>query len=305
MRPLLQKRYVKKQSEKDYIIGGNEKMISASIVLYHTKIQQIQEVIRSYAPSKSRKLYIIDNSERVHSEYDLLKEIPYVEYIFIGENLGYGKGHNIGIRKAIDEKTDYHIVLNPDLSFEPTIIDALIHYADQNLDVVYMLPKVVYPNGEIQYLCKLLPTPFDLILRRFLPNKGIVKKRNDRYTLKASEYNKIINPPCLSGCFMFMRTKALEENNLIFDERFFMYCEDFDLIRRLHRIGKTIYFPEVKIVHAHGKESYKNVGMLKTHIISACQYFNKYGWIIDKERNKQNKLILVEIQKINSERDFA
>ncbi|MCC8051386.1 MAG: glycosyltransferase family 2 protein [Clostridiales bacterium] len=272
-----------------------KKMISASIVLYHTKMQQVQEVILSYAPAENRKLYIIDNSETQHPEYKYFKKMAYVEYMFIGENLGYGKGHNIGIKKAIEEKTEYHIVLNPDLCFNPAIIDALINYADKNPDVVYILPKVMYPNGETQYLCKLLPTPFDLMLRRFLPNIGIFKKLNDRYVLRNSGYNRIINPPCLSGCFMFMRTKTLEKYELFFDENFFMYCEDFDLIRRLHRIGKTIYYPYVQIIHDHGRESYKDFNMLKMHIKSACKYFNKYGWIADKERKKENKKILNEI----------
>lgn len=114
---------------------------------------------------------------------------------------------------------------------------------------------------------------------------------NDRYILKDSGYNKIMNPPCLSGCFMFMRTKTLEENGLYFDERFFMYCEDFDLMRKLHRVGKTIFYPYVTIIHDHARASYKNKKLLFEHIKSACKYFNKYGWIFDKERKIQNMKI--------------
>jgi GT2 family glycosyltransferase len=111
----------------------------------------------------------------------------------------------------------------------------------KNNDIAYMLPKVIYPDGSLQYLCKLLPTPFDLIFRRFFPDIGVTRKLNDTYSLKMSGYDRIINPPCLSGCFMFLRMSIIKENNLFFDERFFMYCEDFDFIRRLHRIAKTIY----------------------------------------------------------------
>ena len=266
--------------------------ITAAIVLYHTKPEPLARAIKSYAPTKTKKLFLIDNSEESSTQY---ADMENIEYIFCGKNLGYGAAHNIGIKKAFEIGATYHIILNPDVYFEPSVIDALVEYADSDLEVVYLLPKVIYPNGELQYLCKLLPTPFDLIIRRFLPNAGFLKKRNDRYILKATGYDKIMNPPCLSGCFMFLRTQALKENHLLFDERFFMYCEDFDLIRRMHRIGKTIFYPYVTIVHAHAKASYKNIKMLRMHIASAVKYFNKYGWIVDKERRNVNKKVLSEI----------
>ena len=166
---------------------------------------------------------------------------------------------------------------------------------EENKDASYVLPKVVYPDGEIQYLCKLLPTPGDLIFRRFLP-KSWGKKRNDRYCLKMSGYDKVINPPCLSGCFMFLRLSTLQEHNIFFDEGYFMYCEDFDLMRRLHRVSKTLYFPDVQIVHNHQKESYKNKKMLIAHIKSAVRYFGNYGWWFDRERQAMNKRVLGEIE---------
>ncbi|MBO5621535.1 MAG: glycosyltransferase family 2 protein [Butyrivibrio sp.] len=259
-------------------------MITASIVLYNTTADQLATVVKSYEPSENRRLFLIDNNKEKNELYAKVASNAYISYIHNEKNFGYGSAHNIGIKSAILTKSDYHIVLNPDLEFKPEIIDSLVEYADKHKDVVYMLPKVVYPNGETQYLCKLLPTPADLIFRRFLPPVGIIKKMNDRYILKDTSYNHIMNPPCLSGCFMFMRTSALAENQLFFDERFFMYCEDFDLMRRLHRVGKTIYYPFVKITHMHEKSSYKNLGMLMMHIKSACKYFNKYGWFIDHER---------------------
>ena len=269
-------------------------MITASVVLYDTKPELIHNVISSYHPCAERKLFLIDNSEHENDQY---KKSDNITYIFNGKNIGYGHAHNIGIKKAIEIKSDYHIVLNPDLQFETEIIDELITYADEHKDVVYMLPKVIYSNGRLQYLCKLLPTPADLIFRRFLPKLHIIEYRNDRYILKKSGYDRIMNPPCLSGCFMFMRTSVLERYSLFFDERFFMYCEDFDLMRRLHRVGKTIFYPRVTIVHDHEHGSYKNVKLLGMHMKSAIKYFNKYGWIVDKERNTMNQEILEEIRR--------
>jgi len=148
------------------------------------------------------------------------------------------------------------------------------------------MPKILYPTGEIQYLCKLIPTPFDLIIRRFLP-KSWTLKRTEEFELRASGYNQIMNVPYLSGCFMFLRTEAIRKVGM-FDERFFMYPEDIDLSRRIHRHFRTVFYPEVSIVHNHAHSSYMNTRMMFIHMFNMIRYFNKWGWIVDKERRKVN-----------------
>jgi GT2 family glycosyltransferase len=275
----------------------HSKLISASIVLYNSDLNQIKAVIQSYAPSKKKLLYLIDNSPNDRFRF-LEKQFENVRYIY-SRNVGYGAAHNIAIHEALDADSDFHIVLNPDVKFNTDIITDLVFYMQNNEDTAYILPKVEYPDGDCQYLCKLLPTPLDLIFRRFMPKNEIFRKINDRYILKSSGYNKIINPPCLSGCFMFLRMSIIRKHNLFFDERFFMYCEDIDFIRRLHRISKTIYFPQVSIIHDHTKESYKSKRMLWEHIKSAVKYFNKWGWVFDYERSCMNKQILRDISSFN------
>lgn len=273
-------------------------MLTASVVIFNTDKSQIDSLLQSIKNSDCiDRLYIIDNSpssenEQFFKNCSLSAIIQYIPH----ENTGYGSSHNIAMKKSIELGADYHVVLNPDIRFDSDVLPKLCEYMNNNSDVVYILPKVIYPNGELQYLCKLLPTPSDLIFRRFLPKTAKTEKKNDRYVLKESGYNKIMNPPCLSGCFMFLRNSTLKENNIFFDDRFFMYFEDFDLIRRLHRVGKTIFYPDVSIIHDHEKESYKSKKMLMVHIKSAIKYFNKYGWFIDKERRLMNKRILEEMQ---------
>jgi GT2 family glycosyltransferase len=156
------------------------------------------------------------------------------------------------------------------------------------------MPKVLYPDGEIQHLTKLVPSPFDLIFRRFIPLKSWKEKRNFKYELRFSGYDKIANVPYLSGCFMFLRIEALQ-NVGMFDERFFMYPEDIDLTRRIHKKYKTIYYPFVSIVHEHEKASFKSFKMMKIHMFNMIKYFNKWGWFFDSERKLFNKQILDEL----------
>ncbi len=279
----------------------SHRSLSASIVLYKTPRSQIEAVLKSVFESKCVEiLYIIDNSP--DDRWRILEKEnaggkTKIRYIH-NENLGYGESHNIAMHEAIASGFSYHVVLNPDIRFGAEVLPALIDFMEENKDASYVLPKVVYPDGEVQYLCKLLPTPGNLIFRRFLPKTKWTEKKNDRYCLKFSGYDKVMNPPCLSGCFMFMRLSVLAENNIFFDDNFFMYFEDFDLIRRLHRVSETLYFPGVQIVHDHQKASYKSRKMLFAHIRSAFRYFGKYGWWFDRERREMNRKILREIGEI-------
>ncbi|MDR2409574.1 MAG: glycosyltransferase [Bacteroidales bacterium] len=272
-------------------------MNTVSIVLFKTQKDVITELLSCVKQSGINIIYIIDNSPDDRLRF-LEKKYPEIRYIH-NANIGYGAAHNIALHEAMDAESDFHLILNPDIRFDPSIISFLLTYMKDNSDVAYILPKVVYPDGECQYLCKLLPTPFDLIFRRFMPKIRFIKKLNDRYTLKDSGYNTILNPPCLSGCFMLLRMSTIKEYNIFFDERFFMYCEDFDFIRRLHRFSKTIYLPDVSIIHDHAKESYKSKKMLWKHIKSAVKYFNKWGWFFDAERKRMNKQIIDEVKAYN------
>lgn len=270
-------------------------MLNASIVLYHTNKEILVRAIRSFLNSSlSKKLFLVDNSQN-NDLRDLVNLDSRIEYIFNNANLGYGKAHNIAIKKSIEDNVPYHLVLNPDIYFEKGVLEELYQYMEQNSDVGNIMPKVLYPDGEIQYLCKLLPTPMDLILRRFLPFETILRKYNNKYELRFTGYDKIMNVPYLSGCFMFLRVSALKEVGL-FDERYFMYPEDIDLNRRLYKKFKTIYYPRVEIVHDHAKESYKSLRMLKIHIFNMFKYFNKWGWIFDEERKKINHKVLNELK---------
>ena len=271
------------------------KKLSVSIVLYKHTFEEVLPLIETIKRSDVvTTVFIIDNSPTPINGF---KELE-VNYRHSPSNLGYGKAHNIAIRESITQQVPYHLVINPDIAFEPSILDQMTQFMDINTDVGHLMPKVFYPDGEIQYLCKLIPTPFDLFIRRFLPNSW-TKKHVEKFEMRESGYNRIMDVPYLSGSFMFLRTKALEEVGL-FDERFFMYPEDIDLTRRIHRKYRTIFFPQVSIIHHHAKSSYFNFKMLVIHSVNLIKYFNKWGWMFDKERREINEKIKKSIQSGNS-----
>jgi GT2 family glycosyltransferase len=263
-------------------------MLNASIVLYKHTPSEIKPLVETLQKAKNvSTIFLIDNSPVSDSEFEKMD----IQYIFNNKNLGYGAAHNIAMRKTLEENTPYHLVVNPDISFESEILEEIESFLNKNTEIAHLMPQIIYPNGEIQYLCKQIPTPFDLIFRRFLPAKW-TKKRTEKFEMRKSGYNKIMDVPYLSGSFMFLRTKALKSVGL-FDERFFMYPEDIDLTRRLHKKYRTVFYPDAKVIHNHAQASYKNTKMLYIHITNMIKYFNKWGWIFDSERKEINKKISV------------
>lgn len=271
-------------------------MITASLVTFHTKPSDLLRLMDCVLKSNISVFYIIDNSSN-DSLREYSKISDKIKYIH-SQNLGFGHGHNIALKKALELGARYHVIINPDIYWSDNVIEELASFMDKNKDCGQVMPKILFPDGETQLLCKLMPTPMNLIGRRFIPIKSIKQKIDRKYELHSSGYNKIMEVPILSGCFMFVRMDVIGKVGL-FDERFFMYSEDVDLCRRIGEISKTVFYPNVAVFHEYEKGSYKNKKLLKYHIRSTIKYFNKWGWIFDRKRADANKKCLNQIKLLN------
>ena len=265
---------------------------TACIVTYNTKKEELAKIINCFQNTELKfKLWISDNSEKDTSRNFIEKfSDSRIEYIFNNANNGFGTGHNVVIEKLIrgKEKSEFHLMINADVYFEKNTIEKIINYMRKNTDIGQIGPKIYEPNGKVSKSCRLLPTPLNLIFRRFFPIKSVIEKMDYNYEMKWYDYQSVIEVPILSGCFIFVRTDVLKDIGG-FDERYFMYMEDYDLCRRIGKKYKTVFYPEVKIIHEHGKASYKSRKMMMLHINSAIKYFNKWGWFFDKERKVKNE----------------
>lgn len=267
--------------------------VSGSIVLFKSDPAIVQEAVNSFLGGfPDSVLYLIDNSPK-----DTLRQFfstnVRIRYIFNNRNIGFGAAHNVALRESIHQ-FDYHVVLNPDVYFDSQVIPELVTLMDRNREVGMVMPKVLYPDGSIQPTCRLLPSPSILFLRRFALNTDRIARENSLYELTFSGYNKIMDVPFLSGCFMMLRNSVLKEVGL-FDEDIFLYTEDIDLTRRIHRRYRTVFYPNVSIFHIHARGSYKNFRPFLLHMKSAITYFNKWGWFNDAEREMINQATLLKL----------
>lgn len=272
--------------------------LSASTVLFRTSPAVLENLFRSIeGVVEPKSFYCIDNSPT-----DDLKDVCLrrgFNYRWTGQNLGYGRAHNIAILESLNAGRKYHIVLNPDLSFVPNVIPLMRSFMDSNPNIGLSMPKIVYPDGRPQNLCRLLPQPGHLFARRFLGFWRWTKDLNRYYELPLSKLSRPVEVPLVSGCFMFLRLSIVAQSGA-FDDRFFMYLEDYDLCRRISGFSKVVYFPEAEAKHDYGRGSYRNPKLMMHHICSAIRYFNKWGWFIDRDRVERNKKVLKEIGLVTS-----
>ena len=254
-------------------------MITCSIVLYNNDTNILADAITSILNTQQDVfLYLIDNSP---TDYlNKLNNKNNIEYIHNPSNPGFGASHNIAIKKSIERNSDYHLVLNPDVYFNSGTLEDILSFMKSHPAIGHLMPKILYPNGQMQYLCKTNPTFFDLFARGFLPGflKRFFKTRLNKYEYRSYNLEDIIyDIPYLSGCFMFFRTNTLKKVGF-FDEKIFMYLEDADITRRFLKVSRTVYYPNAIVYHHYAGLTHKKWKYKWITIKSAFTYFNKWGW---------------------------
>ncbi|WP_299670550.1 glycosyltransferase [uncultured Polaribacter sp.] len=245
-------------------------MITASIVTYKESLETLQTTVDSFLKTPlQKKLFIIDNSPE--NEFESKFKHAEIEYIFTDKNLGFGKAHNLILDK-IDSK--FHLVLNPDIIFPMDVIPKLIHQLNKEKVVSFITPRVTYPNGKLQYICRKHPTFFDLMNRKI----KISKKQIFENEYRNQDLEKSFYPDFIHGCFMLFKTEDFIRLRG-FDERYFLYLEDADICRKIDVLGKKkMYYPEAEIIHLHQKGSSKRLKLFFRHLSSAIKYFLKWGF---------------------------
>jgi GT2 family glycosyltransferase len=249
--------------------------LSLAIVTYNNAEiieDTVKSIIDSIPTEYKYKLYIIDNNSS-DKTIDIVKKIKgNIEIIELKVNKGFGYGHN-AILKNLNSK--YHLVVNPDIAIEnDEQIKKMVGFMNDNEDVGMMSPLIVNPELTVQYLCKINPTIFDMLIRRISPN--FFPKRQDRYVMRNTGYNQIMNIEYASGCFMFFRTDIFKKIKG-FDDNFFMYLEDADITRRVNKISKAKFFPQARVIHVWERGSHNSLKLALITVKSMIVYFRKYG----------------------------
>ena len=250
--------------------------ITVSIVLYNENLEELTKTINCFLsiPLK-KKLYLIDNTPK--KKFNNLFNQAEVAYIAIGKNIGFGAGHNI-ILERIRNNSRFHLILNPDVIFKPTVIPNLIAEIEKRNEVSMIAPKVLFPNEKHQYSCRRYPLISELLARRFTFLRPIFKAIIFKGQYKDKDLSKPFLVEYITGCFHLYKTKDFVELKG-FDERYFLYMEDVDICRKIDALGKNkLYYPKEEITHVLKQGSSKSLKLFFRHTSSVIKYFTKWGF---------------------------
>ncbi|MBQ3009410.1 MAG: glycosyltransferase, partial [Oscillospiraceae bacterium] len=182
------------------------------------------------------------------------------------------RGHNQVLDK-IDSK--YHFIINPDIIINENTIEKMCRFMDANPDVSIACPKVLHPDGSIQYIAKRKPSLMALVARRIhLP---FLKKTEDRYLAKEMDQDKDFEVDFCTGCFFVIRTEIFREIGG-FDEDYFLYFEDADITMKAKQKGKAWYVPYADVIHMWHRETAQSKRMFLLQLKSMFIYFKKWGF---------------------------
>lgn len=265
-------------------------MLSVSLVLYNNRAEELCDLFKCFQlVNTSFKFIVVDNSS--NDNLRVIVERHNFEYIHNPLNTGFGSAHNIALRRALDIGFKYHLIVNPDISFDHDVVTRMLDAMISDDTVGMLMPEILNKDFTKQYLPKLLPSPFDLLKRKLKWLSKFYNKHLARYELRFAPDKMIYNSPIVSGCFTMINLQAIRRVGM-FDESFFMYFEDFDLSRRVHAFYKTLYFPSVYVIHGYESGANKSFKLLFAFMKSAFMYFNKWGWFNDRDRDMLNAAAL-------------
>lgn len=261
--------------------------VSATIVTYHCydKTRDALESIFSNTKGVDLTMYIVDNASGDRTLERLKEEFPQIITIQNPKNGGFGYGHN----KVLPYLTSkYHAFVNPDILFDHDVLTELVAYMEENPDIGQITPEIRFPDGEIQMLGKRTPVYGALVGRHIFEKQ--LKPVVDQYLMLDKDLTKPIDIQNVTGCFSVIRTDLFRQLKG-YDERFFLYFEDFDISRRVQKTHRAVYYPLTYVFHAWERGYNHSLKYLIIVVWSSFLYFAKWGFHWDyKYLAKEGKL---------------
>ena len=212
-----------------------------------------------YADPKPRldyEVWVVDNASADGSAAMAAAEFPSVQLRVNADNLGFSKANNQAIAET---DSRYVFLLNSDAKIHPGVLDTLVAYADSHPQAAILGPKVLNPDGSLQFSCRRFPSLGagffrNTYLGRLFPHNRFARD----YLMTDFDHASDTPVDWISGCAMLLRRTAIDKIGAL-DERFYMYCEDVDLCQRAWDAGlEVVYVPEAVVTHAIGRSSDKN-----------------------------------------------
>ncbi len=233
--------------------------LSVIIVNYNTD-KLLSKCVASIKRDPRVEIIVVDNA----STDDSLDGIKNVTIIRNKENMGFAKAVNQGIEVAHGK---YILLLNPDTKVKPGAIEKMLEFANGHEDAGVVGPQLLNPDGSVQSSVFYFPTVWRAIAEFWFG----VKKAYSKYVPKGKDAGQV---DIVVGAAFLITPIALQKVGL-FDERYFMYFEDFDYCLRVFEKGlKVYYLPTAEIIHYHGVSGKSQQGVQLQRLVESSKIYH-------------------------------
>jgi GT2 family glycosyltransferase len=230
--------------------GGKTPEVAAVIVHYRTPDRTVRAARSVAETAPGVPVAIVDNGSRDSIASRLAAEVPGARVFVEEENRGYGAACNRGARETAGP---FVLFLNSDTSVTPGAVAELAAALERDPRAGAVGPRLINPDGSLQPSIQRLPTPW----RIFCESSGLAALSGGRgflrgHTKTREDHGRSGAVTALKGAALLVRRSAFEEVGG-FDESFFLYAEEADLLARLSARGhRILYEPRARVMHEGG-----------------------------------------------------
>jgi len=222
------------------------------------------------------EVIIIDNSKENVELQTLKGNYPKIQIVYNPSNVGFSKANNQAAKIA---RGKFLFILNPDTILKEQATNSMLRYIRTNIATGALGPKVVNPDGSLQYSCRRYPTLWTGLFNRYSILSRLFPQNHftSQYLMLDFDHNETSPVDWLSGCCLMIPKSVFEEVNG-FDENYFLFNEDVDLCRMIYQTGKEIiYFPEATVIHKVSTSNKKtSTKVIIQRHLGMMYYFKKH-----------------------------
>ena len=194
---------------------------------------------------------VVDNASPDDS-VETIADLP-LEVVRSERNGGFSYGCNLGAARG---DAPYLLFLNPDARIDPTALARMLSVLQNDAAAGLVGPRIVSDDGELAWSMRRFPRHRSTFAQALFAHRVLPRAAwTDELIRDTAAYDAPATPEWLSGACMLVRRAAFEQVGG-FDERFFLYCEDTDLCRRIWDAGHSVrYVPDAQVWHIGGASS--------------------------------------------------
>jgi hypothetical protein len=208
------------------------------------------------------EVYVVDCASSDGTAAAIAAAFPAVRLIASAENLGFARANNLALRTiGFGSRDPVNLpkavyLLNPDTITHPRatrhLYDTLLADARNGL----VGAQLAYEDGTLQHAAFSFPGLRQLWVEFFpTPGRWIEGSFNGRYARALYEAGKPFEVDCVLGATMMLRREVIEQTGM-FDEQFFMYCEEIDWAWRIRKDGwRILCAPAARVTHLAGRST--------------------------------------------------